>query len=221
MNKKFQFPFLLLFFFSTMHSRFFRIQFMKRITATAIAAWRHMPKPQRQPTAALHQMVAALFSPWMDKPSFMMTPAPKKPTPVTTCDSTRKLSLFTGPPLCAEACITLSDSSMNMHAPTATNALTAKPALRWRSWRSTPMTMPATKAHSRRFKNTSSGINTLSICSSVRYQKARRALPLVPTPSVCPNVRPRQPQSRLLPLWLRNGRRPHAAFRGLSRHGSC
>ena len=40
--------------------------------------------PAQAPTAAEPHSVAAVFSPVMLAPSFMMAPAPRKPTPETT-----------------------------------------------------------------------------------------------------------------------------------------
>ncbi len=40
--------------------------------------------PDKTPTAAEHQSVAAVFNPQTLLPSFMMTPAPRKPIPDTT-----------------------------------------------------------------------------------------------------------------------------------------
>ncbi len=45
------------------------------------------PAPANVPTAAEHQMVAAVSNPWMVKPSRIITPAPKKPIPLTICDA--------------------------------------------------------------------------------------------------------------------------------------
>ena len=52
-------------------------------------------------------MVAADERPWIVTPFFMITPAPRKPMPVTTWLSTRRLSLFTGPPLAMAFMMTL------------------------------------------------------------------------------------------------------------------
>lgn len=43
-----------------------------------------MSAPVQQPTAAEHHNVAAVLSPRTFMPSFMITPAPRKPTPDTT-----------------------------------------------------------------------------------------------------------------------------------------
>ena len=48
------------------------------------AASASMSLPAIEPTAAEHQSVAAVFSPRTFIPSFMMTPAPRKPIPETT-----------------------------------------------------------------------------------------------------------------------------------------
>ena len=42
-----------------------------------------MPRPAAMPTAALSHRVAAVVRPRMEPLSLMMTPAPRKPTPVT------------------------------------------------------------------------------------------------------------------------------------------
>jgi hypothetical protein len=44
----------------------------------------YRPTPARIPIAAVIQMDAAVVSPRTDSPSFMMTPAPRKPMPVIT-----------------------------------------------------------------------------------------------------------------------------------------
>ena len=43
-----------------------------------------MSAPVQAPTAAEHQRVAAVLRPRTFMPSFMITPAPRKPTPETT-----------------------------------------------------------------------------------------------------------------------------------------
>ncbi|KAG1385087.1 hypothetical protein G6F60_014972 [Rhizopus arrhizus] len=43
-----------------------------------------MSAPVQLPTAAEHHSVAAVFRPRTFMPSFMITPAPRKPTPETT-----------------------------------------------------------------------------------------------------------------------------------------
>ena len=79
-------------------------------------------------------------------------------TPVTTWERTRRLSLLTRPPDLMAVWMTLSESSMKRHAPTATIALTARPALRLRIWRSAPMSNPATRAQRSLLINTSYGM---------------------------------------------------------------
>ena len=44
--------------------------------------------------AALHQSVAAVFNPFILVPSLIITPAPKKPIPDTTCDAIRGHHLY-------------------------------------------------------------------------------------------------------------------------------
>ena len=58
------------------------------IPAPTIAS-RHIHAPANAPTAAVAHSVAAVFSPVTDEPCFMITPAPRKPMPVTICAATR------------------------------------------------------------------------------------------------------------------------------------
>jgi hypothetical protein len=53
----------------------------KQVSATASIA---RSAPAQAPTAAEHHSVAAVFSPQTLLPYFMITPAPRKPTPETT-----------------------------------------------------------------------------------------------------------------------------------------
>ena len=48
------------------------------------AAWATMSAPAQAPTAADPHSVAAVLRPRTFMPSFMMTPAPRKPIPETT-----------------------------------------------------------------------------------------------------------------------------------------
>ena len=54
---------------------------MKPVTAAASAG---NPAPAKAPTAAETQRVAAVFRPLTCAPSFMITPAPRKPMPEIT-----------------------------------------------------------------------------------------------------------------------------------------
>ena len=77
---------------------------------------------------AEHHIVAAELNPCIVSPFFIITPAPRNPMPVTTCDSTLRLSLFTGPPFAIAVMMTDSDINMNMQAPTDTSELVVRPA---------------------------------------------------------------------------------------------
>ena len=58
---------------------------LKAMTKTVISApSATMSAPVQAPTAAEHQSVAAVLRPRTFSPSFMMTPAPRKPMPDTT-----------------------------------------------------------------------------------------------------------------------------------------
>ena len=57
--------------------------------AKAIVATMKFPLPQARPMAIDIHIVAAVVRPFTSKPLFNMAPAPKKPTPVTTCAAKR------------------------------------------------------------------------------------------------------------------------------------
>jgi hypothetical protein len=57
--------------------------------AAPARASRQAQAPASAPTAAVAHSVAAVFSPVTDMPCFMMTPAPRKPMPVTIWAATR------------------------------------------------------------------------------------------------------------------------------------
>jgi hypothetical protein len=48
-----------------------------------VTASRHIHAPAKAPTAAVAHSVAAVFNPVTEDPCFMITPAPRKPIPVT------------------------------------------------------------------------------------------------------------------------------------------
>lgn len=68
----------------------------------------------------------------MFSPSRMITPAPRKPIPDTICAATR-------PALAGSVDMEL---RIKTAAPVATSALVRRPAMRWRHWRSAPITAP-------------------------------------------------------------------------------
>ena len=121
-----------------------KIKLAAIIIAAPIAASMACPKPDKTPMAAEHQSVAAVFKPRTFKPSRMMTPAPKKPMPDTTCAAMRIDSIGK---FDSVAIVT------NNAAPDATNALVRKPAMRWRNWRSVPINAPKKSANKMREVN--------------------------------------------------------------------
>ncbi len=107
------------------------------MSAASSAACPTKPAPHSTPTAAEHHTVAAVLSPRTPKPSLKITPAPRKPTPVTTCAATR-----VGLPSPGSNC----EKATKPAAPSATKALVCMPARRWRHWRSMPMRAPSSSA---------------------------------------------------------------------------
>jgi hypothetical protein len=81
------------------------------------------------------------------KPSRMITPAPRNPTPDTTWAATRVV---------LGSCRSF-PSSTNRAAPAATREFVRRPAMRWRHWHSEPTTAPHATATSSRAATTASG----------------------------------------------------------------
>src|SRR5215467_14945928 len=100
------------------------------------------------PMAAEHQRVAAVLRPRTVKPSRKIMPAPRKPTPDTTCAAT-----WVG----LDSSGTSASNTTKLAAPSATNVLVRSPAKRWRHWRSNPITDPKNTAAARLIAACSTG----------------------------------------------------------------
>src|SRR4029079_942152 len=102
-------------------------------------AHRIMPNPQKTPTAHEHQTVAAVLMPRTVPPTCQISPAQRKPTPVTTCPATRA-----GPVLSPISTPAITKAA----APRATSAFVCNPAGCLRTSRSRPIRAPSATADS-------------------------------------------------------------------------
>ena len=69
-------------------SNLFRITKVESTRKSSIAARTYAPTPMVIPIAAVTQIVEAVVIPLTVNPSFNITPAPRKPIPVTMLDAT-------------------------------------------------------------------------------------------------------------------------------------
>ena len=106
-------------------------------TAAASIAIKEKFSPASMPTAAVHQMVAAVFSPRMEGPSCQITPTHMNPTPETTC-----AAILVG----LESWVTNSATRTYAAEPMHTRALVWRPAGCLRICRSKPMAVPSNRA---------------------------------------------------------------------------
>ncbi len=98
-----------------------RPRFTKMIRPHISAANPMAPTPAMTPMAAEHHSVAAVFSPCTVKPWRKIMPAPRKPMPETTWAATR---------VGLTSCGNRAAKTTNPAAPSDTNALVLRPAMR-------------------------------------------------------------------------------------------
>ncbi|SST13005.1 Uncharacterised protein [Acinetobacter baumannii] len=132
------------------------------ISAVVMQAARMKPLPASTPIAPVLQMLAAVLRPRTLRPSRMITPAPRKPMPLTTWAAIR---------------VTLTSLSSNsgriekLAAPSATIAWVAMPEERCRHCRSRPTSAPRPRAVTRPM-----AISGVMLCSCEKPPILRRSV---------------------------------------------